>query len=321
MAEGRKIVGELRKTFIVVFAFLCFSLSLFFVAEMREEQKKSEMRNALQERLLWHVLSTDIQKIIVRNQYGEFVLERATEGETSLWHLTHPMNAVADRETIESILTMFVEIRQEERLQNQGDLANLGLAPPQAELQFFAPQSSASEPLKVALGRDFPAGNLVYAQRGENLFAVRNVYRNLLDRPFFSWRDIKLFRCEGEQFKTLKIAKKEKILEFLARDGKFFLRRSGGDKEIPMNDISKICHALESFEWGWSPDPFGKDPQKYNLAPPLWKIDLNGQTTIELGEARGTIFFKIPNYPEIGSVRQSGIKDLERILTEISPKN
>ena len=187
------------RTMAVLAVILAGLAAFYYVYEIRQAPER-EKAASVKDRLWKEVEANDLEEIVVRK--GATTLHLKKAGET--WSLAAPVEAPADRRTVEDLATSLATLRVEREIEaNPQKPADFGLAPPAVEVTFKAKGQERG----VKLGAKNPTGTWVYAQEAGKpavLLVPEGLLRDAQKSPS-DFRDRTLLAFERKEVKTLEV--------------------------------------------------------------------------------------------------------------------
>lgn len=146
-------------------------------------------------------LRSEVASIVIENGEGKFRLQRQDEA----WRLVEPLEAVADKEAVEAILSALEYARIERRIGSEKELQPYGLDPPRATLTLEFASDKAPQILRV--GEHAPIGEYCFALLpGDGGVAlVSATLEDLAKRDLLALRDKSLVDVDVWNVRSLRI--------------------------------------------------------------------------------------------------------------------
>lgn len=290
--------------------FLALGLFVYFYEikgrEAREEAEK------LEESLL-RVKQDEITGVeIIHPEKETVVLER--EGEQ--WVIKQPIEFVAGRSEVDSLLRNLQEARRERTFpEGAAEAEEYGLDEPRLTLKI---RTAQGEKILLVGNEDFRGLN-VYAQlQGEpQVFITSDSIYNTADKEVTEWRSKEVLSLESDRVQAIEITRSSGEVKLAKKDGNWFL-------EAPLQDtadqgaVRSLLSSLESAEAQEFVSETAQNLKAHGLEPPQTVVRLRQEgedrwRTLHLGNKRDeTYLARNPERSPVFTVRE----DLHEKLTQ-----
>jgi hypothetical protein len=212
-----------------------------------------------------------LKAIRLTNDKGAIRLEK--QGER--WTITEPMQADADKDTVEGLLNSLEFARIERRLGAGGDHKQYGLDPPKATLTIETATPGEAPTLQV--GDSSPIGGSCYAllPGAGGVAVVSSSIEDLTRKDLFALRDKSLLSLDPWKVKRLTLERGRETIRLDKPDEGWIVRHP---VEAPADGptLTDILNALESLRATAfvSEKPKESDLRRFGLSPPLARMTL-----------------------------------------------
>jgi len=271
---------EFVRTWVLLLLAAAFGAYWYFV-----ERQRPVGEDKPKEKVFADLDKARIAELRVQPAAGEPV-HLVREGEA--WRLEQPA-AAADPTAVDSLLTSLASLEVADVVSEQpGELAEYGLAQPKLTVE--ARVEGATEPLKLMLGDNVPAGSGVYARvpTAPRLFTVSTAAETAFAKTPFDLRDRRLVKLERDAVRSVTAS---------GPGGGFALTRAGDDW--------RVSEPVETLAGRWAVDGLlgtleslridavaaehasAAELKRFGLAPPARRVTLDlgeaGSQTLEIG--------------------------------------
>lgn len=212
-----------------------------------------------------------VKTLRIKNDNGEIRLEK--QGEA--WKLTAPLQADADKDAIEGLLSSLDFARVERRLGKESDRKQFGLEPPKATLTVET--GAAGTPPTLSIGESNPIGGTYYALlpgTGE-VAVVSSSLGEISKKDLFSLRDKSLLALDPWKVKRLSLERGKETIRLEKPDEGWVIRQP---VETPADGptVTDLLTALQNlratkFE---AEKPSAADLRRFGLEPPQARMTL-----------------------------------------------
>jgi hypothetical protein len=236
----------------------------------KEYRKPAESKGAGTDRLIAFE-RPDLKAIRIENDKGEIRLEK--QGED--WRITAPLEADADKDAVEGLLTSLEMARVERRLGAEGDRKTYGLDPPRASLTLEL--ASAPEPRTLRLGDGTPIGGTFFASLdgAPEVAVVSSSAGDIAGKDLLGLRDKSLLSFDPWKVRKLVIERgSENVLLEHPNDGWVIRRPIEAPADGPT--VTDLLNALEGLRARSFvvERPTGADLRRHGLAPPAARLTI-----------------------------------------------
>lgn len=210
---------------------------------------------------------------------GERVELRREGSEDGGWRLSAPLEARADGAAVEAFLAVLSGL-EKERTIDDGEPAQMGLAPPRATLEVDA----EGEPRRLLIGGDVPASNsmIVASAVGGPFYVVGRGVWDHLERPAGEWRSRDVFPGGREAIERIVLDGAGGRVELVRRGEELWVAAPIDDRADPgtvdrfLDDLTGL--QVERFVDAVEPgeDPFGAavSAVEVTTAEEVWHLEL-----------------------------------------------
>lgn len=184
-----------RRVLVFLTVFLVVAAAYFLVT-WRDKQKEEAEQAA---KRLYQVKEADIAALTLKKGNQEIRLEKKDQS----WQIFSPVNAPADKEVVQSMLTTLAYLSKTRDLGEVQDLKSFGLDNPGLVVQFTA----QGKDHQVLVGIPTPGKQGYYALKDQdkNVLIIGAGDKESLDRPLVALRDKTLLAFSRDKVKALRI--------------------------------------------------------------------------------------------------------------------
>ncbi len=184
-----------RRLFAFLAVFLVVAAS-YFLLTWREKQKEEAEQAA---KRLYQIKEPDITALTLKKGADAIQLEKKNQ----TWHITRPINAKADTDIVQSLLSTLAYLSKDRDLGKEQDLKPFGLDKPGLVVEFTA--NGKAHQLVVGSPTPGKQGYYVLKDQDKDLLVIRAGDKESLDRPLTVLRDKTLLDFSLDKVKALKI--------------------------------------------------------------------------------------------------------------------
>ncbi|MGE0519900.1 MAG: DUF4340 domain-containing protein [Candidatus Binatia bacterium] len=308
---------RLRYTLILALLLIGLGAYLYFVESKRigEEAKKDKLVS----------VSADEVTGIALNYPNRF--EATLELRDGRWHLTKPMDALADPTTVSGVLKSLTEAELTKTLDNPPqDLAPFGLAPPMATITLTAKDKQVP-PLKV--GKTTAVSSSTYVQRGDDpkIYLTSANFHREVDKKLNDFRDKLIVAFDEADVSTLTLSGPGGNIELVKHKDGWMIEKP---RELQADDVT--VRNLISTIRNMRADDFASDSTlpadlaQLGLERPLREIALRSgpdskETRLLFGdEVENGMYLKVADKPTTYIIGQWAARELGKSLGELREK-
>lgn len=187
MSQAQKLLVSLATALVLAVALGAYAYFGVFQAEKEELAAKDE-----EERLF--TLDTQAVNALTVQAKGE-TTELVKEG--GKWRIVAPLEAPADQNAVERLLSDLENARRLRQIQDEGDLRPYGLERPEIRVEARA-EGDESAYLAVGLGNTFDSTYFVSRRPGQ-VAAASSLLKNALEKGTFDLREKKLIHLGSDE--------------------------------------------------------------------------------------------------------------------------
>ncbi len=183
-----------KKT-VIFFIILALLGGYYYFQVGRSEKQQAEEEAA---KKLFTLTEEDIQEITLKQPEQEILLKK----QDDRWKMVKPVEALADTENVERMLTEFVAAERDNTItENTSQDEEFGLDPP--ELIVTAKGQDAEAQMQLSLGQQTPVATGYYARVGETpqVITVSNAVKTALEKSVYDLRDKTVLDFDPQQVK------------------------------------------------------------------------------------------------------------------------
>ncbi len=272
----------------LVAIFLLLGLGIYvYVVEFRGEAGRRRAEESRARPLPFD--RSDLQALVLENDRGRVRLE--PDGEE--FRIVEPLDAGADRDAVEGLLSSLELARVERRIEAPEDLAPYGLDPPRATVTAILAPSG--EERALAIGGTHPIGGSVYVLLPESgdVGVVSSAIGDAADRDLFALRDKSLLTIDPWKATSVRIERGTgSVLLEKPATGWRMLEPIPAPADGPtVTDLLGAVDRLRATEFV-AESPSAQDLRRFGLDPPAARVSVmqNGweeERTISFGAAVG----------------------------------
>ncbi len=206
-----------------------------------------------------------VKTIRITNDNGTLRLEK--QGDA--WKLTQPLQADADKESIDGLLSSLDFARVERRLGKESDRKQYGLEPPKATLTLET--GTAGAPPTLSIGESNPIGGTYYAllPGSGDVAVVSASLGEISKKDLFALRDKSLLTLDPWKMKRLSLGRGKETIRLEKPDEGWVIRQP---VETPADGptITDLLTALQNLRATKfdSEKPSAADLRRYGLEAP-----------------------------------------------------
>ncbi|OLC54743.1 MAG: hypothetical protein AUH92_03420 [Acidobacteria bacterium 13_1_40CM_4_69_4] len=212
-----------------------------------------------------------LKAVRIKNANGEFRLEK--QGDA--WKLTAPLQADADKEAIEGLLSSLDYARVERRLGKEIARKQYGLDPPKTSLTIETASSGGAPTL--AIGESNPIGGTYYAllPGSDEVAVVSSSLGEVAKKDLLTLRDKSLLTLDSWKVKRLSLERGRETIRLEKPDEGWVIRQP---VEAPADGptITDLLNALQNLRASGfdSERPTAADLRRFGLTPPQARMTL-----------------------------------------------
>ncbi|MFO0693281.1 MAG: DUF4340 domain-containing protein [Polyangiales bacterium] len=255
-------------------ALLVVALALFaFIVLYERKTLTTPELEGRSSRLVERFVRGRVDRITVEGTHGTVELARdpGEDGELGPWRLVAPLRAAADEEAVESFLSTLEWTEPTRTLEGPSgdDLRRFGLDRPRVKVRL----RMLGETSLLALGRDDPSGDGVYAQVVGNAEAhvVGKDVLEALDVDVSHFRDKQLYAGSLEGVDRLEVTTAAGTAR-LARSGETWKLESPQAMLAANDRVSSVLHALDEALATRFVEESPRDLGRFGLATPSARL-------------------------------------------------
>ncbi len=264
---------------IAFFSIILFLLvGFYYFYEVRYTGKQKE--RAASSRKVLNIKDHDIECIRIKKPKETVVLEKRDKE----WFLVKPIKVRADTLAVDQIINTLANATWKREITPlPEDLADFGLADPEIEVALSG--KSLSEPLKVLIGTESPAGNMRYVRVGqeERVLLVYARLKDALDKTPDNLRNKHILRFKEDDVFKIVWRADEKTFVAEKKENKWVLVEPGG-KKITESEIRSLVWRLEGLKFKKIYEKPGHPLSYYSLDKPYGMIRLMDQEKHIIGD-------------------------------------
>lgn len=239
-------------------AVLALLAAAYFALTWRQDNREKAEQTA---KRLFAVKIADITEVTLKKGAQEIHLAKKDQD----WHLTKPLNAKADPEAVQGLLSALAYLDRERDLGQEQELKTFGLDNPAFVVSFVA----QGKPHTLSLGNQTPGELGYYALKDQErrVLVITPANKESLDRPLAALRDKTLFHFSPAAVQALKIQGLALDLH-LKRTGPAAWRWEGWDQVKVRHDrVETLMRGLTLARVKEFSDETPRDLARYGLAP------------------------------------------------------
>jgi hypothetical protein len=186
-----------------------------------------------------------IERIGLKNSKGVLALEKRGEE----WFLVEPITTLADTWAVQGIVDTFADGSWEREVTPlPEDVADFGIGEPEIEVTLSV--KGISEPKRVLVGAENPAGNMRYVRvnQEERLLLVRAHFIDVLDKNADDLRDKRVIRFKEDAVAKVVWRIDNKSFEAERKENKWALMEPAAAK-IDQSRINSLIRRLEGLKF------------------------------------------------------------------------
>lgn len=211
------------------------------------EVRRSASRKAKAEisKKVLNIDAEQIERIGLKNSKGVLALEKRGEE----WFLVEPITTLADTWAVQRIVDTFADGSWEREVTPlPEDVTDFGIAEPEIEVTLSV--KGISEPKRVLVGAENPAGNMRYVRvnQEERLLLVRAHFIDVLDKNADDLRDKRIIRFKEDAVAKVVWRIDNKSFEAERKENKWALMEPAAAK-IDQSRINSLIWRLEGLKF------------------------------------------------------------------------
>lgn len=211
------------------------------------EVRRSASRKAKAEisKKVLNIDAEQIERIGLKNSKGVLALEKRGEE----WFLVEPITTLADTWAVQRIVDTFADGSWEREVTPlPEDVTDFGIAEPEIEVTLSV--KGISEPKRVLVGAENPAGNMRYVRvnQEERLLLVRAHFIDVLDKNADDLRDKRIIRFKEDAVAKVVWRIDNKSFEAERKENKWALMEPAA-AEIDQSRINSLIWRLEGLKF------------------------------------------------------------------------
>ncbi len=277
MAEA--VSSPFTKTYAAAAVLAAMAAYIFFVERPRGDDPLTQNEKA------FSFEADAVTSITIEKDDGS-PIHVQREGES--WKIVSPLEAPADADAVESLVSDVVGLEIEEVIAEEpGDLAAFGLGEPRLSVQVTL--KGTASPVRVSLGEKAPDGSIVYGRisGAARIVALPTSFETALDKKPFDLRDRDVLHVDRDDIQTIRIEGPEGGYAIARRGEQDWAFTDPLETQAARWSISTLLSSLEGLEMdAVAAEPAG-DLDPFGLDTPARRIEVglkDGHTrTLEIG--------------------------------------
>lgn len=248
-----------RGTLILALVTAALAAWYFFVQKPRTE---SERRQARERRELAQLDVEDVTRLVVERR-GERL---ALEIQGTHWHMTSPVDDVAEAASVGRLLNAIATATVERNLGPQDDLVRFGLRPPACAITL---ENEAGPLLRLEVGGYTVDRASVYARRGDDVLLVPTGVRRYAMESVEDFRSRRVVNFDLSLVTSYTLRNGDRSMHW-QRDGDGWISVAGGDTVRGDTEaVEAVLRRLRGLRAYGFPDP---DRAARFFPGPRWRI-------------------------------------------------
>jgi hypothetical protein len=262
--------------------------------------KRKETSNQDAAGILLDIPAAKIEKIELRQKDDRFIFTK----KNSIWYLTEPLAAKADKVALENILDDFCPLKYDRLVEeNARDLKSFGLDQPEMQLKLFVEGMTTPAP-SILLGMKNNLDSSSYAKLASSgkVVLIAAYKRNDLKKNLLAFRDKKILEFDSLAVMALEYNYKNTVFRFGKKDNQWFMEKPvfSLTQEAKINDILSGASLLEAKAFMGPATPDSR--RAFGLETPLFTAVFKlaaGAKKITLGKKGERYYALVDGFNEI----------------------
>lgn len=311
-------MGRGRSTLILLVVALGLGGYLYFVESDRPVQDENAKKKVF-------TYETDkITEVQVKSASGTTALRKGSDGA---WTIFQPVQAAADRNSINDIITNLANLEEEREVDpNAADLKAYGLAEPAVDITFQV--EGDKEPKRILVGDKTPASGHVYAKlpATSRVFLVGAALQTAADRSTFDFRDKAALTFDQTKVQSLELASAAETirLEKSGEEWKIVKPIQAPADFVSVNGLIGQLQSAQMTALKDQPEDL-KDLAQYGLDKPVVVASLGTGTStvkLELGKDAdpGAVWARDPAKAAVFSMNNGVAAEMRKKVSDLRRK-
>ncbi len=308
-----------KTTLILAGIFVALALYVYFF-EVKGKAEKERAEAKAKKVFQWE--KQNVQKITLKRSSGTVVCVR----DSNEWQLLSPIKTVADKSTINSMLSSLIDTKIERKLEGVKTLADFGLAPPKFTVILTSKDNKSDT---LFFGNKNPTKTYLYAKRpGESgVFLTGTSLSYYLTKKVFDFRDKTVLPFSKKDIKQITLKHKGRKDIVISKEGDGWKIISPIETQA---DKSAVDELLNKVKWAKAKsyeDEKPKNLRKYGLTHPVITLILTigkerAEKQLLIGKKKkdDRYYAKDVTRPPVFTVDNNFVKGLNKTLFDLRDK-
>lgn len=255
-----------------------------------------------------HINKDQVRSFTLKNRNGNFTFEK----ESGDWQITTPLNAKAEKSSVEAILTKMDWGKiNSVAVESAANLSTYNLNKPQIRIDFFSGQEKARTGISFSALKDNSAHGKDDAR--PHVFRIDSAFLKPMQGSLYSFRDKKILSFDKDKADGLNLSYEGSLMIF-AKDSSGTWRLSSGEKAKNFK-INNVLSTLKNLEAAKFVEEKPRYFMPYGLVNPEGRIEIfaGDELLAELDvgfKKDGSVYIHNPRREPVVSIKESKLKDI-----------